>query len=475
MLDTVRARLTLWYLVILGAMLVAFSAVVYTLLARALHARIDDTLSALVDVAEVSLTHDAAEGQSTEDAARSTVTELSNRQQALAIYNERLEPLAVRLVDNDIEPQPPREERILDRRPRFFTVVERDDDDAVRAAVRRVEIPPDRRVYIVMASQSLESVQDELASLRRILLWVTPIGLAVAAIGGWSMARRALSPVVSMADRARQISASNLDQRLPVANARDELGRLALTFNELLDRLGRAFNQQRQFMADASHELRTPLLAIRSAADVTLQREERDAQEYRAALGLVAEQGRRLSRLVDDMFTLARADAGHAPLQPSTFYLDELVAEIARVSTQIGSRRGVSVVVERSGETPLYADEELLRRMLTNLVDNAVRYSPDGAEVRVSLDGDRDRCRISITDRGPGIPAEDRPHIFDRFYRADKARAQDRTGTGAGLGLAIASWIAQAHGGALTLEQSGPQGSTFVVSLPATGPTAARP
>jgi heavy metal sensor kinase len=461
---TIRARLTLWYSALLAVTLLGFSVALYALLARALEARVDQSLAGLVDVAEVSLTHDAAEGQSTEDAASSTVAELSNRQQALAIYDAALAPLAVRLVDAGISPQLPAEARILDRRPRFYTVTApKDDDDAVRVAVRRVEIAPARRTYVVMASQSLETVQDELASVRRIIAWSIPIAIALAALGGWLLAQRALSPIVAMADRARRIGASDLHRRLPVANAADELGRLALTFNELLDRLARAFDQQRQFMADASHELRTPLMAIRSAADVTLQRPTREPEEYRTALALVGEQGQRLSRLVDDMFTLARADAGHAPLQRRTFYIDELVAEVARAGTQIGSARQVNVTVEATAESPFAGDEELLRRMLMNLVDNAVRHSPDGEAVRVSLGCTSDSCRITIADNGPGIADADRDRIFDRFYRADKAR--DASG-GAGLGLAISRWIAEAHGGTLTLDPSRGRGATFTVVLP---------
>jgi signal transduction histidine kinase len=269
-----------------------------------------------------------------------------------------------------------------------------------------------------------------------------------------------------MANQARRIGAEHLDRRLPVANPRDELGHLAQTFNGLLDRLTASLNQQRQFMADASHELRTPLAAIRSAAGVTLQREHRDPQEYREALTLVDEQSRRLGRLVDDMFTLARADAGHAPIRPQTFYLDELIAEIARAGSQIGSRRGVVVAVEPVGEIPFVGDEELVRRMLTNLVDNAVRYSPQGGTVRVTMTGDAGVCRIAIRDEGPGVPSEARPHIFDRFYRADKARTQGAFDEGAGLGLAIARWVAEAHGGTLALEGSDARGSTFVVILP---------
>jgi signal transduction histidine kinase len=268
-----------------------------------------------------------------------------------------------------------------------------------------------------------------------------------------------------MADQARRIGAEHLDRRLPVANARDELGHLALTFNELLDRLTASLDQQRQFMADASHELRTPLAAIRSAAGVTLQR-ERESGEYRDALALVDEQGRRLGRLVDDMFTLARADTGHAPLKPQPFYLDELIAEIARAASQIGRRRSVAVIAEPAAETAFVGDEELIRRMLTNLVDNAVRYSPEGGAVRIAMVCDADCSRIAVTDKGPGIAPDTQSHIFDRFYRGDKARTHGVSDEGAGLGLAIARWVAEAHGGRLALEQSDAGGSTFVVTLP---------
>jgi len=472
MLDTVRARLTLWYVAVLGAVLLTFSGAVYALLARALHSRVDAALEALIDVAAVSLTHDAAEGQSPQDAANSTVAELSTRQQALAIYDSHLEPLAVRPIDDDVSsPAPPRDRPILDRRARFSTVEGgKRRRHPIRTAVRRVEIQPAGTTYIVLGSQSLEAVQDELASLRRILLWSVPIALGLAAIGGWTLARRSLSPVVSMADQARRIGAASLDQRLAVSNPRDELGRLALAFNELLDRLSRSFDQQRQFMADASHELRTPLMAIRSAADVTLQREQREEDEYRAALALVARQGRRLGRIVDDMFTLSRADTGHAPLRKQTFYLDELLAEIAHAGSQIGSARRVAVTVDAFGETPFYGDEELLRRMLTNLVDNAIRYSPADETVTVSLARDERHYRISIRDRGPGVPSAAQPHIFDRFYRADAARTFDRSDGGAGLGLAISRWIAEAHGGSIRLEDSSERGSTFVAVLPASEP-----
>jgi heavy metal sensor kinase len=467
MIDSIRTRLTLWYVVVLAAVLVAFSAATYGLLSRGLHERLDETLAALVDVAVVSLTHDADEGQSVADAAESTVRELSNQLQAVAIYSADLSPLAVRQVEDDIVPRLPGLSDIPEDYPYFFTAEEEGDDDRVRVGVRRVAIAPLRR-YVVAVSQSLDSVEDELESLRRIFLWTIPMGLVLAAVGGSLLARRTLSPVMSMAAQARSISAE-LDRRLPVSNPRDELGRLALTFNELLDRLAEAFIQQRQFMADTSHELRTPLSAIRTAASVTLRHETRDEQEYRQALQVVDEQSRRLSRIVEDMFTLARVDAGHAPLQKRQFYLDELLAEITRAASVIGTRRSVTVSLHTPGESALIGDEELVRRMLTNLIDNAVRYAPEQTDVRVDLSCDQEHCEIRVADKGPGIPAEDQQHIFDRFYRADKSRSRSQsTSGGSGLGLAIARWIAEAHGGTLVLEHSDPTGSIFRVSLPRT-------
>jgi heavy metal sensor kinase len=463
-IDSVRTRLTLWYVGVLAAVLIVFSGATYALLSRALHARVDDTLVALLDVAKVSLTHDAEEGQSVDDAARSTVRELSSSQQALAIYSSDLQPLAVRYVEDDIVPGLPEPSAIAGE-AMFFTAREPDDDDAVRVAIARVQIAPERP-YVIAVSQSLDATQDELASLRRIFYVTIPLGLLLAAIGGSLLARRTLSPVVLMADEARRIGGV-LDRRLPVGNARDELGRLALTFNELLDRLAAAFGQQRQFMADASHELRTPLSAIRTAAGVTLARHEREAQEYRDALQIIDEQSRRLQRIVEDMFMLARVDHGAAPVAMREFYVDELLAEIVRAANTIGSRRQVTVELEADAEAPLVGDEELVRRMVTNLVDNALRHSPPGAAVKVTLSRDTTAYSIRVVDSGPGIPAAAQPRIFDRFFTTDAARSHGDEGRrGAGLGLAIARWIAEAHGGLLQLERSDDRGSTFLVTVP---------
>jgi signal transduction histidine kinase len=232
--------------------------------------------------------------------------------------------------------------------------------------------------------------------------------------------------------------------------------------------------RQRQFMADASHELRTPLFAVQAAADVTLQRGHREEGEYRDALGLVADQARRLTRIVEEMFTLARADAGHLPLRRAPLYLDEVLADVGRAARVLAEPRRVTVELPAGPESPLVGDEDLLRRMVLNLVDNAIKHSPPGGVVRVGLDRAGDAYRVTVSDQGPGIPAEARERVFERFFRLDAARARDDAGSGgsgAGLGLAIARWVAEAHGGRLELVRSDAAGTLFAATLPA-GPRA---
>jgi heavy metal sensor kinase len=322
---------------------------------------------------------------------------------------------------------------------------------------------------LIVVSQAIHPLAEELEFLRDIFLTAVPVALLLAALGGWFLARKSLVPVVAMSESARRISAEHLDDRLPVANSRDELGRLATTFNQMLARLESSFTQQRQFMADASHELRTPLSVIRTAAAVTLEKPQRSEGEYREALAMIEDQVKRLSRIVEEMFTLARADAGSRELTPRDFYLDELIAETARAAGVLASRKKVGVDYTPAPEVLYRGDEGLLRQMLLNLLDNAVKHTPTGGHVSLRLERSGPNYLVTVADTGAGIPPEAQPHIFERFYRADKARSRETNGNGggAGLGLSIARWIAEAHGGSLTLQHSNPAGSAFRVSLPA--------
>ena len=288
MLETVRARLTLWYVSLLAAILVIVLGMTYVLLARAMYVRIDDSLGVFFQIVTTSLANDLAEGQPVDDAARSTATELASRSYLVAIYDGSGRLLGEAGREDDIViPLPPLDTIPVDGNPQLVTIVEADDlDDRHRLAVRRVTVPPGVE-YLVVVGSSLEPTDEELESLRGILTYVVPLSLVIAGLGGWFLARRSLSPVVAMAERARQIGVGSLDARLPVANPRDELGTLAGTFNELLSRLESSVEQQRRFMADASHELRTPVTIARTAASVALQQPTRSEAEYRETLGII--------------------------------------------------------------------------------------------------------------------------------------------------------------------------------------------
>jgi two-component system OmpR family sensor kinase len=464
MFETVRARLTLWYVSLLAAILLGVLVMTYVLLARALYERIDDSLQVIIQIVATSLSNDLAEGQSVEDAARSTSTELASRSYLVAIYDGGGRLLGEAGREDDIViPLPPADMIPAGATPALLTIVEADDlDDRHRLALRRVTVPPGVE-YVVVVGSSLEPTDEELESLRGILTYVVPLSLVIAGLGGWFLARRSLSPVVAMADRARQIGVGSLSARLPVANPRDELGKLASTFNELLSRLEASVEQQRQFMADASHELRTPVNIARTAASVTLQQPTRSEAEYRETLDIIEQETIRLSRIVDDLFTLTRADAGTYPVRKTPMYLDELVDDVVRAERVVAATRNVEIVAECIHPASYTGDEDLIRRLVINVLDNAIRYSPPGGSVRVALDRSGDTYSISVSDQGPGIPAEAQARIFERFYRVDAARTRDG---GAGLGLALARWIAHAHDGDIGLAASSRVGSTFVITLP---------
>jgi two-component system, OmpR family, sensor kinase len=330
--------------------------------------------------------------------------------------------------------------------------------------------------FTVFVAAPLAPLARERDALREAAAILLPIAVIVAAVGGWWIGRRALAPLTSMAVQATGISDRTPTARLTISTPGDELGQLGRAFNALLDRLAHALHVQRQFMADASHQLRTPVSVIRTAAQVTLGRTGRTESDYRESLAIVAEQSARLTRMVDDMFLLARADANGRPLERVDFYFDELIDECVRAVRVVADQRQVCVETQKAtaGEVLFRGDETLLRQMLTNLLDNAVSHTPSGGRVTVSLRVEqgkpgmaerestereaieRGTIVVDVIDTGDGIPAGDRERIFERFVQLDTAARPGAGARGSGLGLPIARWIAEAHGGTLTLDASGP-------------------
>ena len=309
----------------------------------------------------------------------------------------------------------------------------------------------------VMASMS--ALHAGHAEMVRAMSLGVAIALIAAAVGGWLIGRQTLKPLTRMAEQAGRINERDPRERLVVPPAGDELGQLAVSFNGLLDRLASALHHQRQFMADASHELRTPVSVVRTAAEVTLAREVRPAEEYREALVIVGEQASRLSRLVDAMFLLSRAEAHGVPLRREFLNLDDLLAESARALRVLANQRAVTVTTNGDQEVGVTGDDALLRQMIGNLLDNAIRHAASNGSVMASLARSADRVSLRITNDGPSIAVADRERIFERFVRIGSS-------DGAGLGLPIARWIAEAHEGTLRLEESEPGSTTFVVTLP---------
>ena len=314
---------------------------------------------------------------------------------------------------------------------------------------------------VIIVAQSLVDVRREQHEVLEAMQVAIPLALLLAGGGGFWLASVGLRPITQMAQRASDISPTGMDE-LGHTERTDELGQLARAFNGLVARLRSALRTQRQFMADASHELRTPVSVMRAAAEVALRREGREESDYRETLAIVGDEARRLSRLVDNMLVLARADAGGVQLRPVDLYLDDVLSDCCRVLQPLSAERQVAIRPGDWPEVPLKADEDLLRQMILNVLQNAVQHTPAGGNVSISLTHGDGRIELRITDTGPGVPAADRGRIFDRFVQLDHARR----GSGSGLGLPIARWIADAHGGTLALESSGPGGSTFCITLP---------
>lgn len=313
---------------------------------------------------------------------------------------------------------------------------------------------------ILRDESGLRRTQRELAD---VFLFGLPLALLLAVAGGWLVARRSLSPVAEMVARAREISASSLSQRLPVANPHDELGSLATVFNATLQRLESSFSELRRFAADASHELRTPLTALRAEGEVAL-RNALDPEQLRQGIGGMLEEAQRLQDLVESLLTLARAESEKQPLSRAPVELGGLSEEVVESLRILADEKQQQLTVETDGEIIITADATLLRHALLNLVHNAIRHTPAGGRIAVRCLHREREAVIEVNDTGEGIAPEHQAKVFERFYRVDKTRS--RAEGGAGLGLAIAKVAIERHGGRIELESAIGKGSAFRIILP---------
>ena len=317
-------------------------------------------------------------------------------------------------------------------------------------------------VNILRVGTALRSMEKMLHYLVLILLIASPLAVAVSILGGWFLAGRALRPVDSITLAAQRIAAGDLTQRIQ-SNSTDEIGRLASTFNDMIARLEASIRQIRQFSADASHELRTPLTITKGETELAL-RKPRAPEVYQEVLESNLEEIDRMSRIVDELLLLSRADLGEIQLVSEPVQLDHLIQEIQQQATMLGKDREVQTTLGSIEPAVILGDEWRLRELLLNIVDNAVKYSQHMGTVTLSLVKDHQLAKISVQDHGIGITPEDQALIFDRFYRADAARAHAQKGTG--LGLSICKWIVEAHHGTIEVVSQFGEGSRFTVILP---------
>ncbi len=466
MFYSVRARLTLWYTAVLAVVLVTFSGISYVVLAREIRASTD----ALLGGTARELTGAFIDAPARAASSGELLLDFRYSDRAIMVFSTDGQIVASSRSSLSREDRTRVANLVRSGFTGYSTVAGGAEDDGIRVFANPIDVVGIR--HIVVVARELHDQIERLESAQRALFLGIPLALLFAAGGGYVLARKSLAPVTTMSVKARQIGAETLTERITVENERDELGFLATTLNELLQRLQRAFESQRSFMADASHELRTPLAIIQGEADVALSRQERTPVEYRESLAIIQTAARKLTRIVESLFLLARSDAGRYPISRTRFYLDELVADCIRAMRSVAGARGVGLNCDAPAELVIVADEALVHRMILNLIDNALKFTPPGGTVTVAAEAAGDQYIIRVADTGIGISEEDRARVFERFYRGERTRstrgsaAPSNVSTGAGLGLPIARWIAEIHDGRLFLDRSDETGTTFVITLP---------
>lgn len=460
---SIRAKLSLWYGLALALTFALLAVVLYTVMARDLREQLDRSLEQAAMGAVGALRHHGFGPALPFEDLASEFPELAVLDKFFQIFSPagQVTIQSPNVRRHDIPLSPNALQAALNGEATLESARFRGE-----APIRIVSVPIRRDgvlVNIVQVGTSMQPVEQSLRRLLAVILGAAPFALLLALAGGWLLAGRALRPVDAITEAARRIAAGDLSQRLAIPPTTDEIGRLAATFNEMIARLDASFQQVRRFSADASHELRTPLTVMKGEAELALRR-PRSAEDYRQVLESSLEEIDRLSRIVDELLFLSRADLGEVPLKLAPVRLDQLLEDLQHQASVLGQDRHVRIAVAPLEPVTVMGDELRLRELLLNLLDNAVTYSHAGGQVEVQLSRAGQTARLSVADHGIGIRPEEQPHIFDRFYRTDAAR--DHSKKGSGLGLAICKWIAESHQGRIEVESKQGEGSRFTVILP---------
>jgi heavy metal sensor kinase len=459
--TNVRHRLTLWYVGVFGLMLLLFifaaTLLQYWQLTRQLyHAEIQD-----VETAEGLLAF-APDGRLV------LHEEYHNHPQSILLLDRYMEVLTPegrvllrndKLQGQDLGGPPFPEEGLFSYHQRRVRLA-----NGTRLLLISHIHAIGTQPLLIRLAYSAAPIEHGVLQFVALLLLPVPPALLLAGVAGYRMARKALQPLDKMALRAETITASDLDQRLPVDNPNDELGRMARVLNDLLQRLQNSFEMLKRFTADASHELRTPLSSIRSVGEVALQRQH-TAEEYRDTIGSMLEEVTRLTEMVDGLLSISRADAGQVVLHRTTFSVLRLAREVVALLGLLAEEKGQQIQIEGDADLSVNADRSVLHHGLANILENAIKYGPGASRISILVARTGNYVDISVEDRGETIPENLREKIFERFFRIDASRS--RQAGGSGLGLAIAKWAIEVNGGSVSLQPGQDGGNLFLVRIPA--------
>jgi len=463
---SIRFRLTVWYAGLLALLLLLFGASTYLGLRHYLNQTLNESLgrqarqigeSFLIDVAT------GGEGYVISEINEHYAPELNNRFVRLTradgsvLYvsgkpkESRFDPSAVAAVGAPVDRDFVREAHVPGGVLLIYThpFTERTGQH-----------------FLIEVGAPYEQVEVVLYGLLLALALGLPLTVIVAISGGWLLMRQALNPVDEITRGAEQITSRNLSQRLPIARTGDELERLSAALNRMIERLEESFLYVSRFTADASHELRTPLTILRGELEAAVEQSQ-PAPELRETIGSALEETERLSRIVESLMAISRLDAGEARMELDTLDLSELAATTTEQMRLLAEDKNIALRCESDKQVSVEGDRARLKQVIVNLVDNAIKYTPAGGHVGVKVGGSNGSAVLEVSDNGVGIPPEALPHIFERFYRADKARSRQMGG--AGLGLSIIKAIVTAHGGQVRVESVEGEGSRFLIELPIAG------
>jgi heavy metal sensor kinase len=482
---SLRFKLTLWYVLILGILLISFSTFLYFTLSKSLHRDVDNKLRSLAElIASESSSPLSKFGFGNIDQALETSMNLKPIGKFIQVLDQSGK--IGQKSDNLKNVQLPISLNALKNASKGLITYEtnRSIGDTPLRIITFPVVDNNHVSKIVQIASSLEEVEDALNTLLIILIITVPLALMVAILGGQFLAHKALKPVDNITQTARMITSQNLNERIDPPKVKDEISRLIETFNEMISRLDQSFRQIKQFSSDASHELKTPLTILKGEVEVML-RKERTPQEYQQTLKSNLEEVNRMSQIVEDLLLLSKADIGEIRLNKEDINLTEILTEVvAQMDMLARSRRLHLFTSNHHQEIHIFGDALRMRELFINLIENGIKYTEEGGSIHITLqkeyppsvrnpsdwgEGERGKfVKIIVSDTGIGIAKEDQERIFNRFFRVDKARSREQGGSG--LGLSICKWIVEAHQGEIKVESELGKGSSFIVNLPLSPP-----